>query len=480
MLQSGGVLVKGADMVLWSGDTTQWGNWSASMELSLRWASYAQIYREQLWVAVLVNKLARAQSRLPLPVYERKPNDGRERIRDHPYAELLRNPHPRLTAAELWKWKTSTQKIYGEAIWLKERDPGGRPIALHPVHPTVVQTEERNGRIVYEVRTTKVHLTDIDQSDVVHFREFNPESTVRGLSPLEPLRRSLENEDAARRATAAFWRNGGRPSVVLSHPTVLSEPAQKRLKMNWEEIHGGADNFGKVAVLEEGMKPEILSLNQEDAQYIETRKLHREEACAIYDVPPPVVHILDHATFSNITEQMRSIYRDTMAPLLADDEAVLEKQLRSSVRKGATEPDFGEDVYAEFLLDEVLRGAFEDRAAAIQAGVNSGVLTPNEARTLDNRPPLPGGDQLYVNSTMVPIQMAGTPDPSESVAVSDQMRTLMGRLSRAKSLDEVNGEALVAGLNGSTSSVLEQLAEARRAGEDVATFRARLQAIGRS
>jgi phage portal protein BeeE len=65
-----------------------------------------------------------------------------------------------------------------------------------------------------------------------------------------------------------------------------------------------------------------MTLTAEEAQYIETRKLNREEVCAAYDVPPPVVHILDRATFSNITEQMRSMYRDTMAPRLNGFEAI--------------------------------------------------------------------------------------------------------------------------------------------------------------
>jgi hypothetical protein len=87
-------------------------------------------------------------------------------------------------------------------------------------------------------------------------------------------------------------------------------------------------------------------------QFIEARQVSREEACGMYDVPPPAVHILDHATFSNITEQMRSVYRDTMAPRLALFESGIDAQLR---------PDFDPqgNLYAEFLLDEVLRGAFE-------------------------------------------------------------------------------------------------------------------------
>ncbi|MCA1841968.1 MAG: phage portal protein, partial [Actinobacteria bacterium] len=113
-----------------------------------------------------------------------------------------------------------------------------------------------------------------------------------------------------------------------------------------------------------------------------SRRLNREEVCACFDVPPPVVHILDHATYSNITEQMRSLYRDTMAPHLAATESVLDHQLA---------PDFGGGLYAEFLMDEVLRGAFEARSQAYREAINAGWLQPSEVRALENLPPSPGG-----------------------------------------------------------------------------------------
>jgi phage portal protein BeeE len=78
------------------------------------------------------------------------------------------------------------------------------------------------------------------------------------------------------------------------------------LKAQFDAAHAGADNTGSTVVFEEGVKRRIVQLSAEEMQYIESRKLNREEVCAAFDVPPPVVHILDHATFSNITEQLRS------------------------------------------------------------------------------------------------------------------------------------------------------------------------------
>jgi hypothetical protein len=145
------------------------------------------------------------------------------------------------------------------------------------------------------------------------------------------------------------------------------------------------------------MEPKPLTLTAEEAQYIETRRLNREEVCAVYDVPPPVVHILDRATFSNITEQMRSMYRDTMAPRLGLYESALDSQLR---------PDFDPkgDLYAEFLLDEVLRGSFEQRAAAYEVMTRIGGMTPAEVREKENLPYKgEDTDQLYVNAATVPL-----------------------------------------------------------------------------
>jgi HK97 family phage portal protein len=472
MLLSRGVLVKEA--TIWTGSPS---TWPAGLELGNRWATYGELYKRQLWVSVLVNKRARATARLPLKIYERG-STGRSDAKDHPYARLLRRPNERHSRYLLWLWMVSTWDIYGEVFLAKQRDRGGRPMALLPLHPTAMHPDgERNGEPLWTWQTAKARVEGIPTSDLVHIRTYNPDDMVRGMSPLEPLRRTLEFEDAAQRAQSSFWRKGARPGVALSHPGSLTKPAADRLKFQWDSIAAGADNTGNTVVLEEGMKPEVLTLSANEAQYIDSRKLNREEVCAEYDMPPPVVHILDRATFSNIVEQMRSLYRDTMAPILNNFEAELEFQLRSAVQPGASDPDFGDEVYAEFLLDEVLRGDFEKRAEAYQKGINAGWLTPAEVREMENRPFIEGSDVLMVNSTLVPLDAIDEADEVRRIS-TEQSRALMGRLSRQKSLDELDPVALVAGMNGDSDFVLTALEQAKDAGEDVAGLRARIQRLG--
>jgi HK97 family phage portal protein len=477
---SGNSVVDTKSTIIYQGDTAHYfGAWHQTY--GHRTSGYAELYKRQLWVSVVVNKRAGMVARLPLPVYERGVQ-GRKRAPQHPYARLLSRPNAKHDPFLFWTWTCSTWDVYGEAMWGKVRDSGGRPVELLPLHPTAMTLED-NGSWTY--RSDSIEVQNIRAEDIVHFTTYNPEGLGRGMSRLEPLRDTLANEAASRNATSSFWSKGARPGFALTHQGNLSQPAADRLRVQFDSLHAGVENTGKTVILEEGMTAQSLTINNHDAQYIETRKLNREEVVAAYDMPPPAVHILDHATFSNITEQFRSVYRDTMAPVLGYFESVLEHQLRGSVRRGASEPDFGDEVYAEFLLDEVLRGSFEARQDAYD---KAKYMTLAEKRERENLPFIDGTDVILVNTAEQPLDMLGAVTAARingsagsataaGALPAEAVRSLMGRLSRQKSLDEIDTAALTSGLNGHTPTVLSALADEKSAGGDLASFRTRLRAL---
>lgn len=504
MIQSGATLIR-AETTLWEGSVSRMPA-PSSLALGTHWSSYAELYRRQLWVSTVVNKLAMGTARLPLKVYERD-DLNRPDASDSPYGRLLAKPSSRLPRFLFWLWVSSTYDVFGEAFLGKIRDPGGRPVELVPLHPTAMTPDEvpAGAEQTWTFQSGRVRVEGIRQSNLVHFRTYNPDTMLRGMSRLEPLRRTLEFEDAAQRAQSSFWRRGARPGVALTHPANLTQPAQDRLKLQWDGLAAGADKTGTSVVLEEGMTPTVLTISNDEAQYIDSRKLNREEVCGVYDVPPPAVHILDRATFSNITEQMRSLYRDTQAPRLKNFEDTLETDLRASVRPGASEPDFGDRFYAEFLLDEVLRGAFEARS---QAYKDADWMTMAEKRQLENLPFIEGTDRIFVNAATVPLDAAAynaastlvkagydpesvletldlppiDHDPAnvqQANAPSNEARaTLMGRLSRPQTLDDIDPDALTAGISDDlTTTVLAALALSVEAGDTVPEFRARVKSI---
>lgn len=478
MFVSGGALVTTKTPISLTDPNSSY--WPSIPPMSNGWPSaYGGMYRGQLWVYVVIAKRAKATARLPLPVYLRD-DQNRPRKDDHPMAQLLAKPNPAMSSFDLWLWTSSTFDIYGETFWYKQRQ-AGRVVGLYPLHPSAMHLDERTG--LWSFDNGKLRLEDIADRDLVRFRSFNPDSLTRGMSPLEPLRATLENEWSARAATSSFWRRGARPGTALVHKAQLSGPAQARLKAQFEEISAGAEKTGITVVLEEGMEPKKLDLTAEEAQYIETRKLNREEVCAAYDMPPPAVHILDRATFSNITEQFRSLYRDTMAPHLSGFESAIERDLRSVEWPR-------DNVYAEFLLDGVLRGDFETRQDALNKATH---MTIAEKRKVENLPFIDGTDRIFLNTATLPLdaidaQAAALTSALEGrlgAAAADELpaavaRSVMGRLSWQQQLDQVDPKALIAGVDTpSAGSVLQALAIEKANGGDVATLRDRIRSLAK-
>jgi HK97 family phage portal protein len=130
------------------------------------------------------------------------------------------------------------------------------------------------------------------------------------------------------------------------------------------------------------------SQTSRDLQYIEGRKLTREEVAAAYHIPPPMIGLLENATFSNITEQRKMLYTETLGPWLTMITEEIELQLI---------PDFEpkpEQFYVEFNIREKLTGDFIERGNVMAQAIGGPYLTVNEGRAMDNRPPVEGGDAL--------------------------------------------------------------------------------------
>ena len=375
----------------------------SGLDLSGKFATYAALYRAQPSVATVVDKISNAAARLTVKVWDTSGDSGKMLDSESGLAKLIARPSMEMSPYNFWRWTFATYEIYGEAFWYKMRDSFGTVINLVPMHPSRVAVKrDTDGNVTYifTIGAGSAGILEVPSKDVVPFQRYNPDSLMRGFSRLESLRTTLLNEDASRRATQSWWRRGARPSVLLKHPGELSQAAQDRLKANFDARHSGADNAGGTAVLEEGMEAQIVQLSAEEMQYIESRKMNLQEVCMVFDVPPPVVHILDHATFSNITEQMRSMYRDTMAPRLEDFESVIDFHLRSEFAGDG-------ELKVSFSLDEVLRGDFETRAASVQTLINTGVMKPSEARPLFDLPDAgEAADRLYANGALIELGLS--------------------------------------------------------------------------
>jgi HK97 family phage portal protein len=371
--------------------------------------AYATLYRNQPNVRTCVDFLARNVAQLGLHVFRRQGETDRVRLRDHGLTRVLNEPLPpecKVTRYRLIESLMADLGVYFNAFWFKIR-ADGQPLRLLRVPPELVSATGALVATQYEINLGSKVLA-VGPGELVHFRGYNAESQIWGLSPLETLRRVLAEEEAAGDYRQGFWGNAARMGGVVQRPADApqwSEQARERFKAEFEQLYSGADNSGRTAVLEEGMEWKQVSFNAEESQYLEGRKLTREECARAYHIPLPMVGILDHATFSNIREQHKNLYQDCLGPWMAMIEQDIELQLL---------PEFEDrdGVYTEFNIAEKLQGSFEEQVQALQGSVGRPWMTANEARARMNLPSMGGdADELI---TPLNVLSGGQASPQDS------------------------------------------------------------------
>lgn len=359
-------------------------------------ADYFELWRTQPAVRTVVSFLARNIAQLGLPLYERVGDSDRRRLQDHDLAKLLRKPNPWTTRYRMINALVHDFAIYDNAYWLKSKVDGQtRGVVRLPPKITTPGGDNWLTPEYFEVRGNKgVKKYPADQ--VIYFRGYGDDSDA-GVSPMESLRQILREEWTGSQMREQIMRNGARASGYIERPAAnattgtpqWSPQARKRFKDEWQSQYAGeGPQAGGTPILEDGMVFKEANQTARELQYVEARKLTREEVAASYFIPPPMVGILDKASFSNITEQHKMLYQDTLGPWLVMIEEELELQL---VPDFEAEP---ERFYVEFNLREKLTGSFVERQDAITKAVGGPTMTINEARALDNRPPIEGGDEL--------------------------------------------------------------------------------------
>lgn len=396
-----------------------------------RYESYETIWRSQPQVRTVVAFLARNIAQLGLHVFKRVSDADRKRLTDHPLADLIARPLPpqfKITRYRLINALMHDLGIYDNAYWLKMRpSPGGFGLVRLPPRAVVPIGDTWFAPEFYQYTGNKGR-TKFSADQVVHFFGYNPNDPRHGVSPMESLRRILAEEFAAGQYREQMWRNGARMSGYLSRPGAAStwdKGAREQFRASWQSQYSGdGSRAGGTPILEEGLEFHEASFDSKQAQYIEARRLTREEVAAHYFIPPPMIGILDNATFSNITEQHKMLYQDTLGPWLEMIQEDIELQLLPDL-------DTSSNVYVEFNIGEKLKGSFEQQAASIQTLTGGPVLTRDEGRALLNRNALGGAAAELITPLNVIVGGQASPTDSGSQNVAGAVAQAFEKRKRA-------------------------------------------------
>ncbi len=301
-------------------------------------------YECHVWVRKAVLTIANNLKGLPLKIMR-----GNQVIDSYDLLKLLSDVNDTMSSADLWMWWTVDMLLGGEAPWelvKKARSGYGSPNGgygeIWPRQPhTLSLIAAPNKQRYYKIAQYKIDdgLGDpytLAPDELIHFKFYNPGNPWRGIAPISAVRMAIVIDQYAQAWSRLFFRNSARPDYALIAPQGLTPSERDDIEKKLEQKFGGAANAHKPIVLEQGVSDiKILTHPPKDMEWVEQRKMSREEVGAIFGVPDEIMG-WGRDTYENFATAERVLWTLTILPLTALRDTHLTEYFR---RVGALRPD---------------------------------------------------------------------------------------------------------------------------------------------
>lgn len=340
-----------------------------------------------------VKLLAETVASLPINVYKITEN-GRKVDKNNDLQLLFSSKVNRYqTKVEFFETVILNLVVNGNAYCLIQRF-GDKIVGLLPLMADQMRvTLMADGSITYEYYQD-AGVTVFSEKSIWHLKLMG--NGIIGLSPLDHQKRTLGIAQAAENAVTKIYKNGAKPSGVLTLDKFLTEPQREQIRNKFYSLSSG--NQDRLMVLEGGMKWESVSLSPQDIELLASRQFQISEICRWYGVPSVMVNDTSSTTVwgSGIEQIVAGFYKITLRPILEKIEASIVANL---IQLPSRE--------VEFDFNALTRGDTKTRYESYRTGIQGGFLMPDEARAQEGMPPAEGGDKLYMQGATVPITETG-------------------------------------------------------------------------
>lgn len=409
--------------------------------------------------------IAESLASVPLSLYERLPEGGRRRRDDHPLHRVLHDlANPLQTAFDVRAQTLAHRLLHGNSYCEIEWSAEGYPVALWPLDPQRVGVMVLADRsLVYTYWSDSVGGLALPAWRVHHQRGLSMRGFV-GLSPIRTAMNAVGLGLAMEEFGARYFVNGAAPSVVLSHPAKLGPEAVKNLRASFEMQWAGLSNAHRIAVVGEGVKPELMTVPIAESQFLQSRQFQIKEIARIFRTPPGLLGETETATYASAEQEILRFRELTLGPWAERAEKEIYRDLLTEEEQRT--------LFAQHTMAKLQATDLKTRYETYQISKNAGILTTNEIREMEERNPVKGGDALWMPVNMAPADQvtagrgaatggAQREGPRDDVAAA-WLREIEGRLRGRVANDVRQGGAKALRRGGQAG--LEGWIAAQRAG----------------
>ncbi len=400
------------------------GAWNTKKEYDFR--RYAlEGYQRNVYVFKCVQQIARSASSIELNIVD---GNG-EVIENHPLQDLIDNPNGLESKGEFFE-KLYTQKLIGGNSYAVRTGPSGGeiPRELYIIRPD--QIEVRVGRtqfpIAYDHRVEGrvVESYPVDQltgqSDLKHFKFFNPLDDFLGMSPMMAASLEIDINSSVSELNNSLLSNGLVPGAMLRYkpsnesgvPTLMTDEQMAQIRSDFEKKYKGAKKAGELMILQGDFEWETTSMTPQEMEFNTLEQTTAKKIALAYGVPSQLIGIKDAQTYANVKEARFAFYQETVIPIAQRVEDDLNEWF---------DPYLEGDAHFKYDFDgiQIIAEINREREEGLTQLVTNGIISPNEARDRIDLEPYEGGDQYVIPGNLFPVGSERVPEADGNDAVED-------------------------------------------------------------
>jgi len=280
---------------------------------------------------------------------------------------------------------------------------GGVVEAIYPMDPTRVTIRNVGRDVVY-----KFGGTDYASDEIIDVPFMLRPNGLQHYGPIMLASKAIQLSIAMNDYASGFFAGGGVPPLVLVGPMPANAEAMKRAMADVSLSVSAAKNASTpIFPIPVGYELKPVGFDPAKGQMTEARTFQIQEIARAFQIPPVFLQDLTGATYSNVEQQDLHLVKHLIGQWAAALEGEMNLKLFGRMNGGK---------YVEHNLDGLLRGDFLTRMNGLARSVQAGILTPNEARALENRPQHldPTADQLFMQGATMPIDTLGAAQPANN------------------------------------------------------------------
>jgi HK97 family phage portal protein len=270
-------------------------------------------------------------------------------------------------------------------------------------------------------------LIVIDDKDVLHIPGLSTDG-IAGIALKDIGRRNLGMAIAMEKRLNTQMDKGFSGSLMLEAPPgMFRKPEDAEEFLNYfEQRHNSPDKAGKVGMLREGMKANLMAMNNKEAEMTELRKFARQDA-ALWLGLEQILGDDSSVSYNSLEQKLLAYLMNCLNRWLKRWEEECEYKLLPDRQFKL------ESHYIRFNTAALLKSDYKTTVESLAQAIAATIISPNEARAKLDLNPREGGD-AFINPAITPGDQAETPEedePAESAENPNQaaMKAVRARLA---------------------------------------------------